>query len=387
MANEKQPDGRGAIPGIPPPSRGGDPNSAPAAAGLGDFAWRVVLAVLIVAVAYLLWQCVHVLLLAFAGVLFAVFLSALSGWVSERTGISYSKALALVVAALIVLAGGLGWLLADRLALQTAELTRRLPESLEEVRAYLEEYPWGRLVLEKGPEAVNSLVSAGAPARVTGIISGAVSLGVALIVILFVGIFGAAEPALYRAGFLHLVPPGERLRVAQALDAVVFNLRWWLVGQVCLMVMIGATTAVGLWLLGVPLALALGVITGVLELMPYLGAWISAVPAALIALLHGPWYLVMTLALYLGLHVLEGYVLAPLIQRRAVHLPPALTVVAQLLLGDLLGIVGLLVAAPLTVAVVVFLKMFYIEDTLGDQTVEVPGERAAAGRSVAGPTG
>jgi predicted PurR-regulated permease PerM len=83
----------------------------------------------------------------------------------------------------------------------------------------------------------------------------------------------------------------------------------------------------------------------------------------------------MVLGLYLALHVLEGYVLLPLIQRRAVHLPPALTLVAQVLLGELLGLMGLLVAAPLTVAGVVLVKMFYVEDTLGDQDVHVSGER------------
>src|SRR5207249_5129024 len=98
---------------------------------------------------------------------------------------------------------------------------------------------------------------------------------------------------------------------------------------------------------------------------------LSAVPAALISLLLGPWHLAMTLALHLGLHILEGYILVPLVQRRAVHLPPSLTLVAQLLLGDLLGVLGLFVAAPLTVSVVVVLKMLYVEDALGDETVEV----------------
>ena len=81
------------------------------------------------------------------------------------------------------------------------------------------------------------------------------------------------------------------------------------------------------------------------------------------------------LGLYLALHILEGYVLLPLIQRRAVHLPPALTLIMQVLLGELLGLMGLFVAAPLTVAGVVLVKMFYVQDTLGDQHVNVPGEK------------
>jgi predicted PurR-regulated permease PerM len=111
-----------------------------------------------------------------------------------------------------------------------------------------------------------------------------------------------------------------------------------------------------------------------LELVPYIGPWLSAIPAALMALLLGPTELLMTLGLYLGLHVVEGYVLVPLIQRRTVKLAPALTLVLQILLGSMLGILGLFVAAPLTVAMVVLVKMLYVEDALGDQSVDVPGE-------------
>jgi predicted PurR-regulated permease PerM len=187
-------------------------------------------------------------------------------------------------------------------------------------------------------------------------------------------VVGAAAPDQYKAGLFHLVPPRHRRRAGEALDAVIFNLRWWLMGQVVLMLVIGATTTLGLWLMGIPLALTLGIIAGLLELVPYVGPWLSAVPAALIALLIGRAPLLMVLGLYLFLHILEGYVLLPLVQQRAVHQPPALTLVAQVLLGEILGLHGLLVAAPLTVAAVVLLKMLYVEDTPGDQTVAVPGE-------------
>jgi predicted PurR-regulated permease PerM len=374
MPNQIQPNGPDRFPDAP--AQPGRREAIPASSsrvGLAGFAWRVVVAVLILALAYLMWRGVQVLLLAFAGVLFAVFLSALSGWLSRRTGIRYGWALAAVVAGLVLLTGGLGCMLANVLAAQAAELSQKLPQALRQIQEYLEATPWGRLVLEKAPRAAESFAEPGVLWQVTGLVSGAAGFLVAIVVIVFVGIFGAAEPAVYKEGLLHLVPPDSRGRAAQAVDAITFNLRGWLVGQAFLMVMIGVTTAAGLWLLGIPLALTLGLIAGILELVPYIGAWLSAVPAALIALLLGPWYLVMTLALYLGLHILEGYVLVPLVQRRAVHLPPALTLVAQVLLGDLLGVLGLVVAAPLTVAAVVLVKMLYVEDALGDQTVQVPG--------------
>jgi predicted PurR-regulated permease PerM len=374
MSDQRQADGVSTVDGaLAQPDRR-EPISAPSHLGLANFAWRVVVVLLLLTLAYLLWRGVHVLLLAFAGMLFAIFLSALSDWLSRRTGIPHGWALAVVVVVLALSTGGLGWLLANRVAIQAAELSQQLPESLRQIRDYLEAYAWGRLLLEKAPQVAESLAQADQFSRVTGLVSGVASFIVAAVVIVVVGIFGAAEPGVYKNGLLLLVPPGHSRRVAQAVDAIVLNLRWWLVGQVSLMVMMAVTTAVGLWLIGVPGALTLGLIAGILELVPYIGAWLSAVPAALIALLLGPWYLVITLALYLGLHILEGYVLVPLVQRRAVHLPPALTLVAQVLLGEMLGALGLFVAAPLTVVAVVSLKMLYVEDALGDESVEAPGE-------------
>jgi predicted PurR-regulated permease PerM len=335
----------------------------------------VLVTLLLVSLAYICWQGVHVLLEAFAGILFAIFLTALAEKLRRRSRLSYGLALAVVLVMLFLAVALTAALLASRLATQIGELSHKLPQALQAVRDYLEEYSWGRLLLDHMPgSAAGFSREMSSFTRVTGLISGVANFLLGALVVLFVGIFGAAEPELYRAGLLHLVPSALRPRAAEAVDAVVYNLRWWLLGQVFLMLTIGVTTAFGLWLIGVPLALSLGVIAGIMEMVPYIGPWISGVPATLIALLVGPQTLFLTIGLYLFLHILEGYVLLPLVQRRAVLLSPALTLVMQVLLGDLLGIMGLFVAAPLTVVVVVLLKMLYVEDTLGDQAVDVPGE-------------
>ena len=364
-----------------------DSKTVPPGGRLTDFARRMVVgvlvSVLILAVGYVVWSGIHILLEAFAGILFAIFLATLGQWLSKHTGLSYRWALTLVVIGLILFVAGIGWLPASRLAAEVGQLTQKLPQSLDQIRSYLSHYAWGRLLLEEVPKAANTLTGIGQFSRVTGLISGVAGFLITVVLILFVGIFGAAEPELYKSGIIHLVPPQHRVRARQALDALAFNLRWWLLGQLILMIMMWITTTLGLWLLGVPLALTLGAITGILELVPYIGPWISAIPAALMALLLSPWHLVTTLALYLFLHLLEGYLLVPLVQRRAVLLPPALTLVMQVLLGDLLGFIGLFVAAPLTVAGVVLLKMLYVEDALGDETINVPGEPGGVDSSAA----
>jgi predicted PurR-regulated permease PerM len=365
------------------PSRSGQAHPD-AATPTAQFVQRVLVLLLLLAVAYVAWSGVHVLLQAFAGVLFAVFLSALSSWLSRHAGISYRWALVVIVLGLLVVAGGATWLLADRVATQTVQIKKELPRSFKQLQDYLKEYQWGHMLVESAPETAQRVTQeVGNFTRLTGLVAGVARFLEALVVILVVGVFGAAEPKVYREGVLHVVPRFHRRRAEQALDAVIHNLRWWLVGQVVLMLLIWITTTVGLLLIGVPLALALGFIAGVLELIPYVGPWLSAVPALLIALLAGPEYVMMTAALYLGLHIVEGYVLVPLIQRRAVHLPPALTLVMQVLIAELLGVLGLFVAAPLTVVGLVLVKMLYVEDALGDETVDVPGEQGNEAKPVA----
>ena len=375
MQNQNTTDGMKKTPAVLPAS-GQAPQ--PPRTALSDFSRRVVVAVLItlllLTVAYVLWRGVHVLLVVFAGILFAVFLSALAEWLSSHSRLRRGWALTVVVLVLFVVVGGVGWLLANQLARQTAELVHKLPQSFEQLRNYLAQYEWGRLLLEQLPKDRESLGQIAKFAPVPGLVSGIGEFLVNIVLIFFVGIFGAAEPTLYREGLLHLLPPSQRQRTREAVDVVALNLRWWLVGQLWLMVILWLTTTAGLWLLGVPLALVLGFIAGILELVPYIGPWLSAVPAVLMSLTLSPVHVLLTGGLYLLLHILEGYVLLPLIQRRAVEMPPAVTLVAQVLLGELLGIMGLFVAAPLTVCVVVLAKMLYVEDTLGDQAVDVPGE-------------
>jgi predicted PurR-regulated permease PerM len=356
---------------------------------LVDFARRVVVAVLLtlllVLVAYVLWRGVAVLLQAFGGVLFGLFLSTLAEWLRKHSRLSYGWSLAVVVLGLFLLAGGFGWLLWSRLSSEIGELIPKLRQSTVQVREYLEQYPWGRFLIEEVPTTPASAAQMVGIEKAGNLVSGLASVLVTAAVILFVGGFGAAEPDQYKAGLFHLVPRRHRRRVGEAVDALAFNLRWWLLGQLLLMLLLWATTSLGLWLMGIPLALVLGLITGLFELIPYAGPWISAVPAALVALLVSPWHLTMVLGMYLGLHLMEGYLVGPLVQRKAVLLPPALTLVSQVLLWEMLGMLGLFVAAPLTVAVIVLLKMLYVEDTLGDQAVNVPGE--PNGQTPTGATG
>jgi predicted PurR-regulated permease PerM len=140
-----------------------------------------------------------------------------------------------------------------------------------------------------------------------------------------------------------------------------------MLGRLFSMTVLGIITAVGLWLLGVPLAVALGFLAGIMIFVPYIGSIASAVPAVIIAASTDLMLAVYVIALYLGVHLVEGYILVPLVQRRAVHLPPALTLSAQVILGVLAGFIGLVFATPLLAAGLVMVRMIHIEDILGDR--------------------
>jgi predicted PurR-regulated permease PerM len=155
-------------------------------------------------------------------------------------------------------------------------------------------------------------------------------------------------------------------------------MRRWLVGKVAGMLVIGGLTSAGLSLIGVPAALALGVVAGLLSFIPYLGPVLSLVPAALLALTQSPAMLAWVLALYVGIQTVESYVVTPLIQQEAVALPPGLIITAQVLLGVVVGWLGLLLATPLTACVVVLVDELYPGDALSPRRDARPGAGVAA---------
>ncbi len=151
------------------------------------------------------------------------------------------------------------------------------------------------------------------------------------------------------------------------LESIGEVLQRWLVGQAVLMLSIAILTFVGLTLLGVPLALPLALLAGVLNFIPYVGPILSSVPAILVGFSESPQMAAYAALLFVGVQSVEGYILEPLIQHRAVYLPPALILLAQLLLGLLAGPIGVIVATPFAAAFVVAVRMLYVEDALGDR--------------------
>jgi predicted PurR-regulated permease PerM len=185
-----------------------------------------------------------------------------------------------------------------------------------------------------------------------------------VVLIAFIALFTAASPELYRRGIVSLVPRDRRQRVGEVLDEMATMLRWWLVGQGLTGVAIALSTWIGLALIGMPGALLLGLQSGLLNFIPYLGPFIAAVPIVLAAMAQGTSMVLWAVGVHILVQTLEGYVLTPLIQRRALDLPPVLTLAAVMLFGALFGAMGVALATPLVALIKVAVERLYIEDRL-----------------------
>ncbi|MFL5269108.1 MAG: AI-2E family transporter [Stellaceae bacterium] len=199
-----------------------------------------------------------------------------------------------------------------------------------------------------------------------GVAANVVEVVAAAVVVLFLAVYFAAEAGRYVRGLVRLVPPARRPRAAEILHETASAIWYWMLGRLFSMTTLGVMTALGLWLIGVPLPVALGFLAGIMIFVPYVGSIVSAIPSMLIAASIDLRLAIYVVVLYVGIHLTEGYILVPLVQRRVVHLPPALTLSAQLILGVLAGLLGLLLATPLVAAALVIVRMAYVEDVLGD---------------------
>ncbi|QPQ56136.1 AI-2E family transporter [Allosphingosinicella flava] len=333
---------------------------------------RLCLTLLIGGLALIFWQIRDVLILIFAAVLVGVIFRILANPIERRLHIPRALALAIAVTIMLTLLAASAWLFGAEIVAQSSTLEEAIPRA------------W-TVVLER-----LDAVRLGQPARAwvkslgegDGVLSGiggiALSFGSGLadaLLVLFGGIYLAAQPDLYRRGVIKLIPPRGRGLAARALDDSWKALRLWLIGRLVSMSVVGILTGIGLSIIGIPAALTLGILSGILEFVPFIGPIISAIPAVLLALAVDPEAALWTIGLYLVVQQIEGNLLEPLVQQRAVSLPPALLLFSIVIGGLLFGIPGILVAAPLLVVIYVMVKRLYVRTALHTRT-PIPGEKA-----------
>ena len=330
----------------------------------------VILVILLVLVTFYVFD---VILLLFGAVLLAIFLHGLADFVIRRTNLSEGLAV-LLVSGVLVAALALGvWLLAPDVAVQMRNLRDELPRSAQNVSDYISQFSWGKVLIEQLPstqDIIEIVNNSGFLSRVGGYFSTTLGVVANFFLVILMAIYLASEPRYYVRGIVRLFPIDRRQRALEVLKKIVETLSWWLIGKSLSMLFIGIVTWIGLYFIGVPLSLTLGLIAALLAFVPNFGPIASAVPALLLAFIDSPIKAVYVLILYIGVQLVESNLVTPMIERRTISLPPVLTIGAQLALGILIGAIGLVLATPILAVVMVLVQMLYIEDVLGEEIIE-----------------
>lgn len=322
---------------------------------------RVVITIVLVGLAYLAWQVRDVSMIVFGGILVATLLTTLAHLITRFISVPQKAAVVLVVLLLLLIFGVVGWWVGDTIVAQFSDLREKLPSALEAFREWLAKIPGGAEISSELEEMSSTSIPWGEVAGYTGTALGGVAN---FVLILALGLYFAVSPQLYWRGFIRLIPPAYRENAESGLSSAAEGLKSWLLGQLFTMVAIGILTTIGLFLLGIPLAIPLGILAGLLEFVPFIGPVLFSVLATLLAFSEGPTAALHVALLTIALQQLEGDVLTPLIQKRVVSLPPVLSLVAVLVFAAVFGIPGILFATPLMVIVMILVQRLYIETAL-----------------------
>jgi predicted PurR-regulated permease PerM len=331
------------------------------------------LASLVAILLYFAAQLLDVLLLVFASVLVAVAIDGVVRLCQRYLPLSRQWALSLALAMIGLLLVGLGALVGPRMAQQLPQLVRQLPEAFQQLLALMRELPGGETALSEMEEPAQFI---GQPVidYFTNFFSTAFGAIASFLLILLIGVYLVLSPEKYVGNMVMLCPPAYRQRLREVLCMQGHSLRLWLLSRLVSMVFVGLSIAIGLVLLGVPMAGALGLIAGLFTFIPYLGPIIGAIPTVMIAFLESPELAVYAVVLYFVVETLESNLVMPLAAKGMVRLPPAYTVIVQLAGAAVAGVAGVILSAPLAVVAVVAVQMLYVEDVLKDE-VEVLGEK------------
>jgi len=332
------------------------------------------------------WYFAATLFLIFAGILFGVFLNAITELVGRVIGGPQGLRLLLVCVVLTALFSGIVVLGGNTIADQATLLSNTIKSQIVNVKGFLEQHGVDTSFLElgattpgttttpttdhQGAAPPRNLPSAGAIASGGGaivsqtlkLILGAVSAVGNFFIVIFLGLCFAAQPEVYRAGLIRTAPRQFRPQVSAIVDDTGDMLQRWLLAQMITMFAVFAVTAIGLTIIGIPGAFILGIQAGLLAFIPTVGAILGGLIIVLAAIASGWFAVVSAFVLFLAVHALESYILTPLIQRQAIDIPPATLFATQILLGIVFGLWGLALALPLMAIAKVVINHLRAED-------------------------
>lgn len=300
-----------------------------------------------------------VFLLVLAGTLIAIFFRGLSNLIQRKTKWKEGICVAISIIVTLLIVAGLFWLMGAKVQGQIAELMETLPKTIDNAKAKLNDSSIGEKIVDK-LSSKNSMdkaqVFAGQFFQSTFGVLGDIY------VILFIGIFFTISPKTYTKGMVQLIPLKGQEKADQVLNKLGDQLLNWLKGKLFSMFVVFVLTAIGLAIIGIPLWLVLALLAGLISFIPNFGPLLALIPALLVALMQSPQTAALVAGLYILIQFIESNFITTLVQKKLLNMPPALIIIAQLIMGSLTGAWGLVLATPLIVIVIVLVQELYIKN-------------------------
>lgn len=356
----------------------------------------ITITVCVLAVVAALVYATDIFLILFLALLFGVFLTRVSGWIADRLPVPYLACVGAVTTAIVLTVATSMFYCGVAVESEFSEARKHIDAAAARIREFSERYPTVKAVLSSTPFLRSMVDEPDSPSNdpastpeesaddplttaehqsirgttqqvvsaVAGVFKTTFGLLINCLLIFFVGLYLAAAPESYRDGLVALFPVGHRDRVRDVLDQMGSTLWRWQFGQFLSMLITGIGATLILLALQVPMAVSLGVVTGLLTFIPNLGAIISTALAILFAIPQGTFTLVAVTIAMVVLQLVESYLLTPLIQEKQVSQPPALQIAFQAILGVLFGLLGAAAASPMLAVAKVGVEEVYIKDVL-----------------------
>jgi predicted PurR-regulated permease PerM len=308
----------------------------------------------------------NILLMTFMSVLIAVYFHGLADFINQKTKISRRLCLFISIAGTIILLSTMVWLIGSTVQQQAAQLSHTLPQIISTAKTKLSGSAAGQQLLS---------YTSGDNSKKIGDAAGTFfssSFGVIgdLYIILFLGIFFTADPSLYKNSLLAIVPSQHEADGSIIWYRISAALKAWLKTKLLSMVLVTIVVAIGLTFVGLPGTLVLGLIAGLLDIIPNFGPVIAMVPGVLLGLMISPQMAVIVALIYVACQTIVGSIFMPLIQKRMINIPPAITMISQLVMGVICGLMGIILAVPILLLLNILVDELYIKNKKAARSIK-----------------